>query len=123
VRILVVDDEPDSREVLASALEGRGAEVRTAASAEAALQVLDVWKPDLLVSDIAMPGTDGYELLQRIRARTDDRAGIPAIALSAYADNEHRNRALAAGYQRHIAKPADLWSLGTLVSHLVRHRR
>ena len=103
-RVLLVDDEADTRETLARLLERQGARVRVAASALAALQTLDVFEPQLLISDIGMPGTDGYSLLGQIRARCP---GVSAIALTAYTAPADIERARAAGFERHLAKPVE----------------
>jgi CheY-like chemotaxis protein len=106
LRVLVVDDEPDARELLTLALTQSGAEVRAAASAREALEMLDQWKPDVLVSDIAMADEDGYDLIREIRIRGQEHGSlIPALALTGYAGAEDAQRALAAGYQMHMAKP------------------
>ncbi len=108
LRILVVDDEPDSRELFIAALEGCGAEVIAAASVTEALEALERLRPDVLVSDIGMPGVDGYDLIRRVRALESGRGKrLPALALTAYARPEDRARALAAGFDRHAAKPAE----------------
>ncbi len=107
VRVLVVDDEEDVRDLLAALLGQEGAEVKTLPSARAALELIEHWSPEVLVSDIGMPGDDGYELIRQIRSRgVERRLWFPAIALTAYAQPAHRERALALGYQRHLAKPA-----------------
>jgi PAS domain S-box-containing protein len=108
LRVLLVDDEADTRMLLTTVLEQRGAEVSAAASAAEALAAIATFEPDVLVSDIGMPGEDGYSLLRRVRA-LDPRAGgrVPAVALTAYAREEDRMRALRAGYQVHIAKPVN----------------
>jgi signal transduction histidine kinase/CheY-like chemotaxis protein len=106
--ILVVDDDTDVRELLKKVLETGGAEVELAASAEEALAAFDERPWQLLISDIGMPRVDGYELIRRIREREALRGGsIPAIALTAFARSEDRLRALAAGYQLHLAKPIE----------------
>ncbi|MGI0484025.1 PAS domain S-box protein [Pantanalinema rosaneae CENA516] len=106
LQVLVVDDEPDSRELIAVILAQAGAEVRTASSADEALQLLAQALPALLISDIGMPETNGYELMQQIRSRwLAPEATFPAIALTAYAGETDQQQALAAGFQRHIAKP------------------
>jgi PAS domain S-box-containing protein len=108
LKVLVVDDQPDARELIKRVLEDCGAEVFVAGSAAAALAALPGWRPDVLVSDIGMPDTDGYELLRRIRALGVERGGkIPAIALTAFARSEDRTRALRAGFVVHVAKPVD----------------
>ncbi len=107
-QILVVDDEKDAREVLTVAPEGCGAEVTAAASAPEALRALERAAPDVLVSDLGMPSEDGYSLIRRVRALDPSRGGrLPAVALTAYARAVDRERALAAGFQRHVAKPID----------------
>ena len=106
--VLVVDDEPDARELVTAILEECRATVTAVGSAAEALEVLGRAKPDVLVSDIGMAGQDGYELIKQVRARADEAAHpLPAVALTAYASTEDRERALAAGYQMHIAKPVD----------------
>jgi len=119
LRVLVVDDEPDARDLLSLMLTNHGAEVKTCASAAEALQTLDEWQPDALVSDIGMPGEDGYDLLGKIRAREPERGGrIPALALTAYACAEDARRALAVGYQMHISKPVEPDLLAAAVANL-----
>ncbi|MCA1555214.1 MAG: response regulator [Acidobacteria bacterium] len=106
--ILIVDDEADTRELIQEVLARQGAEVRAVGSAAEALQMLTEWSPDLLISDIGMPGQDGYELIKRVRKLDVEHHGqIPAVALTAYAGAEDRRRALAAGFQVHLAKPVD----------------
>jgi CheY-like chemotaxis protein len=122
--LVVVDDEPDTLEMLAVALSSHGAEVRACRSAAEALAALTVRPADALLSDIAMPGVDGYELIRRVRSLTPAtgaaRPGIPAIALTAYARAEDRERSLAAGYQVHVAKPIEPARLAAIVGNLVR---
>jgi signal transduction histidine kinase len=108
VRVLFVDDEADARELVAMMLAQGGAEVRTAASAAEGLAACDEWRPDILISDIGMPGEDGYVLIKRLRARESERGGhIPAIALTAYVRQEDRLRVLSAGYDSHLPKPVE----------------
>jgi signal transduction histidine kinase/CheY-like chemotaxis protein len=108
LRLLVVDDDPDTCEIIATVLEAEGAEVRTCLSSAAALELLDAWVPDVLVSDIAMPGEDGYMLMRKIRERKAEAGGgMLAIALTAYGGNDDRLRALSAGFQVHIGKPIE----------------
>jgi PAS domain S-box-containing protein len=108
IRILVVDDEPDARDLIQRVLTECKAQVFTAASAPEALNALDSSQADILISDIGMPGVDGYELLRHVRARAPDRRGdIPAIALTAFARSEDRTRALRAGFLVHVAKPVE----------------
>ena len=100
VRVLVVEDNPDTLDMLKFIFDECGAEVITAASANEALEALERFAPDALVSDIAMPDQDGYELIRQLRSRGPERGGnIPAVALTAYARAEDRVRALAAGFQ------------------------
>lgn len=123
VKVLVVDDEPDAREMLSVVLESCEAEVRTAASAAEGLDVLDAWSPDLLVSDIGMPREDGYEFIKRVRARGPERGGnVPAVALTAYARYEDRMRALASGFQMHVAKPVEPAELLMVVHSLLEFK-
>jgi signal transduction histidine kinase/CheY-like chemotaxis protein len=120
VRVLVVDDEVDTRELLKTVLSRQGARVTTAASAGAALNLISRVKPHVLISDVGMPGTDGYALMRRVRALPDERGGkIPAVALTAYAREQDRKRALAAGYQLHLAKPVEVNQLSASVAHLL----
>jgi CheY-like chemotaxis protein len=108
LRVLVVDDERDTLGVVTATLEEAGACVMAAASVREALDAFDRQPPDVLVSDVAMPGEDGHALIEKVRAREAERGGrVPAIALTAYAGIEDRTRALLAGYQIHLSKPID----------------
>jgi signal transduction histidine kinase/ActR/RegA family two-component response regulator len=108
VKVLVVDDEPDARELIRSVLEECNATVLAAASATEALELAERERPELLLSDIGMPGIDGYELLKRVRALGADSGGrVAAIALTAFARSEDRTRALRAGFMAHISKPVE----------------
>ncbi|MBE9155289.1 PAS domain-containing protein [Nodosilinea sp. LEGE 06152] len=108
-RILVIDDDFDSLHLLSALLEGCAMEVLTACSAEAGLQLVTQHHPDVLISDIGMPGQDGFMLIRALRQRPEAEGGsIPAIALTAYAGAQNCDRALAAGFQRHLTKPIDL---------------
>ena len=119
LKVLVVDDDLASREVLSALLALRAAEVRAAGSVVEALDALSDWKPDVLVSDIGMPGQDGYDLIKAIRSRSENDGGrIPAIALTGYATLQDGERALSAGYQTHIAKPVEPRSLVSLIARL-----
>jgi PAS domain S-box-containing protein len=123
LRVLVVDDEFDTREFLSVALRQCGAEVSTAGSAREGLAAIVERRPDLLISDIGMPGEDGYELIRKVRALGAGRGGkIPAIALTAYARTEDRLRALRAGYQMHISKPVEMAELVTVMASLIQRR-
>ncbi len=107
-RVLVVDDEQDARHLIGQLLEDCGAQVRLADCAQTALEILGTWHPDILLSDIAMPDQSGYELLEQVRALPAASGGdIPAIALTAFARPEDRERALIAGFAAHVAKPVD----------------
>jgi signal transduction histidine kinase len=119
IRVLLVDDEPDAREMMASALEMYGATVMSASSARDALLTLAGTEVDLVLSDIAMPGQDGYELIREIRAMSSSRlAGLPAAAVTAHAREDERERALAAGFQMHLAKPIHPATLARAVATL-----
>jgi CheY-like chemotaxis protein len=97
--------------------------VRTCLSADEALQLLDAWVPDIMVSDIAMPGEDGYTLMRKIRARKATAGGrMLAVALTAYGGNEDRLRALSAGFQIHVGKPIEPQQLVRIVANVVEHR-
>ncbi|HYG79816.1 MAG TPA: ATP-binding protein, partial [Pyrinomonadaceae bacterium] len=121
LRVLIVDDDPDTRELLKAGLGRCGTEVVTAASAGEALEAIAADPPDLLISDIGMPGEDGYELIRKVRALPPERGGrVPAVALTAYARTEDRLRALRAGYQMHVSKPVELAELVAVASSLVR---
>jgi len=115
VRVLIVEDDRDTRELLESALSGFGAATRGVVSVHDALHAVATWQPHVVVADIALPGEDGYALIDRLR-RLPVRT--PAIALTGYARNEDRQRALAAGYQVHIAKPVEPEELGRVVALL-----
>ena len=117
LKVLVVDDEPDARDLLRRLLERRQATVITAGSAIDGLQLLEQEKPDVLVSDIGMPLVDGYEFITQIRSLGPDRGGeLPAIALTAFARAEDRARALRAGYTVHMAKPVEPANLIAIVA-------
>ena len=107
LHILIVDDDRDTLELLSAALTQRSARVTTAASAAEAIRALKFFRPDVLISDIAMPGADGYELIKQLIA-LDVVPKIPAIAITAYAKDEDKERALAAGFQSFLAKPVEL---------------
>ena len=119
VRVLVVDDEQDTRRLISTVIAQTGAEVTACASAGEALEKLKTWRPHILMSDIGMPGEDGYALIQKVRALPPALGGrTPAAALTAYARDEDRGRALAAGYQLHIAKPFNPHELLAAISDL-----
>ncbi|HEY9691170.1 MAG TPA: PAS domain S-box protein [Oculatellaceae cyanobacterium] len=119
LHILVVDDEPDARELLIAILGDYGAEVTAASSASEAFELLQKLQPNVLVSDIGMPEEDGYALIRKIRALHPEQGGkIPAIALTAYARTEDRTQAILAGFQLHIPKPVNPSELATMIANL-----
>ncbi|MBX9255436.1 PAS domain S-box protein [Desmonostoc muscorum CCALA 125] len=120
VRVLVVDDQIDSREFITTVLQQYQAEVQAVESVQEALQVISQWKPDVLVSDIGMPQEDGYSLIRKVRSQSPELGGnIPAAALTAYARAEDRMRAIQEGYQMHLPKPVEPAELATVVASLV----
>jgi PAS domain S-box-containing protein len=120
IKVLVVEDEPDSRFMIRAALEGAKMEVRTAESVAQAMEVLGVWLPDIVVSDIGMPQEDGYALISKIRDLKPEQGGtVPAIALTAYVRAEDQARALSAGFQQHLAKPVDADKLFETISSVL----
>jgi hypothetical protein len=119
VQVLVVDDEPDIRDVLTTILESSLAEVRAVSSVDEALQTIAEWKPDVIVSDIGMPIKDGYALIRQIRALPPQEGGnIPAAALTAYVRSEDRMRAIKEGFQLHLPKPIEPDELVAVVASL-----
>jgi CheY-like chemotaxis protein len=106
LEILLVEDEPDTLTMFRDALENAGARVRAVGTAADALRVTETWRPDLLVTDLGLPGMDGYDLLQAMRRRSVHPV-FPAVAVSAYASVDDRTRALAVGFKAHLAKPID----------------
>ncbi len=123
VKVLLVEDDPETLVALAELLESRGAHVRSAASASEALQVYIQDKPDILLSDIAMPEEDGYSLIRKIRNLEGGLGEIPAIALSGYASNEYRMEALTAGFDAHLAKPVNIDALEKKIVELSSDKR
>jgi signal transduction histidine kinase/ActR/RegA family two-component response regulator len=117
-RILVVDDERDALEVVSAALEQLGAQVAAAGSAAEAMAEVRRFAPDVLVADIGMPGEDGYSLIRRIRQLDGGLGSLPAVALTAYAGEADRQRALSAGYQLHLPKPVEPHDLAAAVATL-----
>jgi PAS domain S-box-containing protein len=121
LRVLVVDDDPDTLEVLHLMLSQYGAEVRTAASSADALATFLDWKPAVLVSDIGMPNEDGYSLIGKIRGLSAEQGGnTPAAALTAYVRERDKRQAIDAGFQMHIAKPVEQATLAEAVAKLAR---
>jgi PAS domain S-box-containing protein len=124
VTVLIVDDEPDGRALIARILEGHGAKAQCAASAQEALQMLQQQKVSIMLSDIGMPEMDGYELMRRVRLLDAARGTpLPAIAVTAYARPEDRQRSLLAGYQMHLAKPIEARELIAAIASLIRLSR
>jgi PAS domain S-box-containing protein len=120
LRVLVVDDETDARQLLQSVLEAGGAQVRLAESAATALDMIRLEKPDVIVSDIGMPEVDGYDFIRKLRELSREDGGrIPAVALTAYARAEDRRKALLAGFQNHSSKPMDPQELVIVVANVV----
>ena len=119
LRVLVVDDDRDGLDLVATILIASGAEVRTSTSAADGFEALLAWRPDVLVSDIEMPGEDGFALIRRVRGLEGGPAArTPAVALTAYGRVEDRLRTLAAGYSMHVPKPVDPAELATIVASL-----
>jgi CheY-like chemotaxis protein len=119
LKVLVVDDEADTRELIREVLKECGSEVILSRSVGEALEALEKYKPDVLVSDLGMPEEDGYALIAKIRALPSERGGhIPAAALTAYARAEDRMRVLRSGFQFHLPKPVDSAELVTVVASL-----
>ena len=119
LRVLLVDDEADARQLIGTVIERTGAQVKACESANEALQVLAEWRPDVLMSDIAMPDEDGYSFIGKVRSLPREKGGeTPAAALTAYARDEDRKRALKAGYQMHITKPVSSGKLVAMVAQL-----
>ena len=121
--ILVVDDEADTRELLKQGLEYCGAKVRVAGSAAEAVDALVASVPDILISDIGMPGIDGYDLIRQVRGLPPNRGGkVAAIALTAYTRTEDRLQALRAGYDMHVPKPVELAELVAVAASVARRK-
>jgi CheY-like chemotaxis protein len=134
VRVIVVDDEPDARDVISRVLSRAGATAMAVGSVRDALDAVSRERPDVIVSDIAMPDQDGYDLVRQVKEMFSSNGGsggggsggggaIPALALTAYAREEDRLRCLGAGFQAHLAKPVDPGELLKVVSHLARATR
>jgi CheY-like chemotaxis protein len=124
LRILIVDDEPDTRDLLRQGLEYCGANVRLAGSAAEAVDAIVAEVPDILISDIGMPGIDGYDLIRQIRQLPADAGGkVAAIALTAYTRVEDRLQALRAGYDMHVPKPVELAELVAVAASVARRQQ
>jgi CheY-like chemotaxis protein len=124
VKVLVIEDDRDGREVIRDVLERGGAEVLLAGSAAEGFPMIGRERPHVLVCDIGMPGEDGYSLMQRVRALSPAAGGLtPAAALTAFAGEEDRLRALKAGFQAHIAKPVAPAALASAIATLSGRKR
>jgi CheY-like chemotaxis protein len=124
VRILVVDDDADARTFITFLLEQHGATVNAVTSANAALIALSQFRPNVLVSDIGMPLTDGYMLLRQIRTLPPEQGGhVPAIALTAYAGDINYQQAIAAGFQEHLSKPVESDALVATIVRLMQGKQ
>ncbi len=117
LRALVVDDQADARELLSTILSMKEAEVRTASSIAEAMRIMTAWAPEIVISDIAMPGGGGYEFIRRVRGGGNK---VPAIAITAHAGDENRIRALAAGFQMHLPKPVEPYELIVSIASLTK---
>jgi CheY-like chemotaxis protein len=119
LRVLVVEDDPDARELVTAILEDAGAVVESAPSAATGFDAVRRFHPQLLVSDIGMPDEDGYSLIRRVRALADEEGGaIPSIALTAYMRREDRDQAIGAGFTLHMGKPVSPLALVTAIRAL-----
>jgi CheY-like chemotaxis protein len=124
LRVLVVDDEPDTLQIMRVVLERSGARVTTADSVKEALEAMENSWPDVLVSDIGMPVEDGYDLIRKVRLIGTERgAHVPAVALTAYTREEDRARSLAEGYEEYLPKPIDPSELIKLLARLAQNKR
>jgi PAS domain S-box-containing protein len=122
IKVLAVDDEPDSRFLLSTILEQCGAQVKTSESAAQALALFEEYEPDILVSDIGMPDVDGYELIKQIREKEKGTGKrLPAVALTAFARTEDRLKALSAGYNMHVPKPVEPAELLVVIANLTQN--
>ena len=117
-RVLVVDDEPDAREIVAAILGEAGAEIATASGSRQAIDLIERWKPDLLISDIGMPGESGYDLIRKVRASEHHSKVLPAVALTAFVHKDDARQALLARFQVHVPKPVDPHDLTSVIAGL-----
>ena len=123
LKVLTVDDQQDTRELIAVALGRYGAEVRASESASQALQMIRAWKPHVVVSDIGLPGVDGYDFMRQLRALESNGERTPAIAVTGYAGAVDESKALDAGYEMHLSKPIDLTELAFAIARLSRNNK
>jgi CheY-like chemotaxis protein len=122
VKVLVVDDEADSRELLVRLLMDHGGEVVAAGGVDEALGAVQVFRPDVIVSDIGMPGKDGFFLLKELQRQLSGESVPPAVAVTAFAREEDRERVFQAGFRRHLSKPVDVAELVSAVRQLYDER-
>ena len=122
VRVLLIEDEPDTRELLSLTLESAGAEVAAVDSAQEALKNLQVFTPDVLLSDIGLPLESGYELIRKVRALASEVRKVPAVALTAFATEKDRQQALSAGFQIHLSKPVEPDALVETIKRLANRK-
>jgi CheY-like chemotaxis protein len=121
IKVLVVEDTTDMREYITFVLEQEGAKVVAVASAAEALTALAQFRPEVLVSDIGMPEVDGYMLMRQVRMRSPEQGGqTPAVALTAYVGEINQQQAIAAGFQRHLAKPVEPEALMKVIADLTQ---
>ena len=118
LRVLIVEDEPDARRLPVKVLEEAGAIVTAAGSAAEALEALPEARPEVLVSDIGMTEQDGFDLIRQVRARGHHAKDLPAIALTAFAQQDDQRRSLLAGFQLHVPKPVDPHELTMIIASL-----
>jgi CheY-like chemotaxis protein len=120
IKVVAVDDDPDTRYLLKVILERGGAEATVVSSGQEALEAIKTFRPDVLLSDLAMPKMDGYELLEKVRSLEQEVGWLPSIAFTASARSEDRLRSRRAGFQAHIAKPVYSNELVTTIVELVK---
>ena len=121
--MLAVDDDESMQELVATMLLMYGVSVRTAGRASEAMEILSAWRPDVLLTDIAMPGDDGYALMRRVRALPSSLGNIPAVALTAFTDPQSVQNAFAAGFDAHLGKPLEPHVLADALMKVLRVRR
>jgi CheY-like chemotaxis protein len=122
-RVLAIDDDESTQELVATMLLMYGVSVRTAGRASDAMRILSEWRPDVLLTDIAMPGDDGYALMRRVRALPSELGNIPAVALTAFTDPQSVQHAFAAGFDAHLGKPLEPHVLADALTKVLRIRR
>ena len=120
LKVLTIDDQQDTRELITLALARYGADVRASDSASMALKMIEDWKPHVVVSDIGLPEMDGYDFMRRLRELEGDGDRIPAIAVTGYAGAMDESKALDAGYEVHLSKPIELNELANAIAKLSR---